>query len=777
MGVGKIIKQPRPANGNTLLICIDQDAVISSLEGPVIHLLGYQPAQLLGKFLSDYVPEADQNNLNCLFDNCTDRSEFRLRRSDGSLMYADVFVYDVFNDDGIHIGFCLRVYDMTARMAQISSLIENEEKFLAIIDNTRDIICIFRDRKILYINEVSVKILGYPKEELYRRDYFSLFSESDRERIEEYELVYKDKRAGRWNFIAELITAGGKKLICEFDIKSISYGGLKASMAVIHDITDYKLALAELTQAKQEAESANRIKSDFLAMMSHEIRTPLNGVIGMTNLLLNTGLTAIQRDYAENIQASGENLISIINDILDLTKIDSGRMELESEAFELQVCIEDTLDLLAYKAIEKQLDLLYFIEHDVPAVLKGDVLRLRQILLNLVSNAIKFTGSGEIFISVQLLGQSADEVELKFQVKDTGIGIDPDKIAQMFEAFVQADSSTTRKYGGTGLGLAISKRLVNLMGGEIWAESEPGKGSEFFFTIKAKTSQVVKPRLRVKGNVVQLKDRRVLIVDDNQTNCQILKLHFESWGMKPVIADSGQAALSLLETEGAFHIAVLDYQMPGMDGVQLARKIRRMGRYEKLPLILLSSSGDHEQHSAGLFDARLLKPVRIKGLFDEVLHIMTDIEKRRKMAEPQTNQIDVNLSQRLPLRILIAEDNLVNQKLAISLLNLMGYKVDAVLNGAEVLKIMNEKEYDIILMDLQMPELNGIEATIRIREIYPPEKQPHIIAITANAMLGDREKCLEAGMVDYMSKPIKIFELQAALEKWGALKLESRKMV
>lgn len=777
MGVGKIIKQPRPANGNTLLICIDQDAVISSLEGPVIHLLGYQPAQLLGKSLRDYVPEADQNNLNSLFDNCTDRSEFRLRRSDGSLMYADVFVYDVFNDEGIHIGFCLRIYDITARMAQISSLIENEEKFLAIIDNTRDIICIFRDRKILYINEVSVKMLGYPKEELYRRDYFSLFSESDRERIEEYELVNKDKRAGRWNFIAELITEDGKKMICEFDIKSISYGGSKASMAVIHDVTDYTHALAELTQAKQEAESANRIKSDFLAMMSHEIRTPLNGVIGMTNLLLNTGLTAVQRDYAENIQASGENLISIINDILDLTKIDSGRMELESEAFELQVCIEDTLDLLAYKAIEKQLDLLYFIEHDVPTVLKGDVLRLRQILLNLVSNAIKFTNSGEIFISVQLLGQSADEVELKFQVKDTGIGIDPEKITQLFEAFVQADSSTTRKYGGTGLGLAISKRLVNLMGGEIWAQSEPGKGSEFFFTIKAKTSQVVKPRLRVKGNVVQLKDRRVLIVDDNQTNCQILKLHFESWGMKPVIADSGQAALSILGNESTFHIAVLDYQMPGMDGIQLAKKIRRMGRYEKLPLILLSSSGDHDQQSAGLFDVRLLKPVRIKGLFDEVLHIMTDIEKRRKMAEPQANQIDVNLSQRLPLRILVAEDNLVNQKLAISLLNLMGYKVDAVLNGAEVLKIMNEKEYDIILMDLQMPELNGIEATIRIREIYPPEKQPHIIAITANAMLGDREKCLEAGMVDYMSKPIKIFELQAALEKWGALKLESRKMV
>jgi PAS domain S-box-containing protein len=664
---------------------------------------------------------------------------------------------------------------MTARMAQINSLIENEEKFLAIIDNTRDIICIFRDRKILYINEVSVKMLGYPREELYRRDYFSLFSENDRERVEEYELVNKDKRAGRWNFIAELITAEGKKLICEFDIKSIRYGGSKASMAVIHDITDYTLALAELTQAKQEAESANRIKSDFLAMMSHEIRTPLNGVIGMTNLLLNTGLTAVQRDYAENIQASGENLISIINDILDLTKIDSGRMELESEPFELQACIEDTLDLLAYKAIEKQLDLLYFIEHDVPAVLKGDLHRLRQILLNLVSNAIKFTSSGEIFISVQLLGQSADEVELKFQVKDTGIGIDPDKIAQLFEAFVQADSSTTRKYGGTGLGLAISKRLVNLMGGEIWAESEPGKGSDFYFTIKAKTSQVAKPRLRVKGNVVQLKDRRVLIVDDNQTNCQILKLHFESWGMKPFIADSGQAALAVLENESAFHIAVLDYQMPAMDGVQLARKIRRMGRYEKLPLILLSSSGDHEQHSAGLFDARLLKPVKIKGLFDEVLHIMTDIEKRRKMAEPQTNQIDVNMSQRLPLRILVAEDNLVNQKLAISLLNLMGYKVDAVLNGAEVLKIMNEKEYDIILMDLQMPEMNGIEATIRIREIYPPEKQPHIIAITANAMLGDREKCLAAGMVDYMSKPIKIYELQAALEKWGSLKLAARR--
>ena len=774
MGIRKLIKQPRQANGNTLLICIDHNGIINSLEGPVIHLLGYQPDYLMGRVFREFIPDEDEHKLNCLFDNCTDRSEIRVRRSDGSLMYADAFVYDVFDDTHTHLGYCLRIYDMTARMAQINSLIENEEKFLAIIDNTRDIICIFSDRKILYINEVSVKMLGYPREELYRRDYFSLFSENDRERVEEYELVNKDKRAGRWNFIAELITAEGKKLICEFDIKSIRYGGSKASMAVIHDITDYTLALAELTQAKQEAESANRIKSDFLAMMSHEIRTPLNGVIGMTNLLLNTGLTAVQRDYAENIQASGENLISIINDILDLTKIDSGRMELESEPFELQACIEDTLDLLAYKAIEKQLDLLYFIEHDVPAVLKGDLHRLRQILLNLVSNAIKFTSSGEIFISVQLLGQSADEVELKFQVKDTGIGIDPDKIAQLFEAFVQADSSTTRKYGGTGLGLAISKRLVNLMGGEIWAESEPGKGSDFYFTIKAKTSQVAKPRLRVKGNVVQLKDRRVLIVDDNQTNCQILKLHFESWGMKPFIADSGQAALAVLENESAFHIAVLDYQMPAMDGVQLARKIRRMGRYEKLPLILLSSSGDHEQHSAGLFDARLLKPVRIKGLFDEVLHIMTDIEKRRKMAEPQTNQIDVNMSQRLPLRILVAEDNLVNQKLAISLLNLMGYKVDAVLNGAEVLKIMNEKEYDIILMDLQMPEMNGIEATIRIREIYPPEKQPHIIAITANAMLGDREKCLAAGMVDYMSKPIKIYELQAALEKWGSLKLAAR---
>jgi len=764
-------KKLRPVNGSNIYICIDLKGIIQSVEGPALHYLGYTNQQLIGSLLKDLVYEKDLMTYDYLIENCNDRGEFRLRKADQNLFYADAIILDVYDNDNNPVGYCFRIYDITSRMNEIFRLVEQEEKLRAIVDNTRDLIIIFNGRRILYTNDVAVKKMGFSHQEFLAMDYYHLYSSIDRERIEEYDLALKEEDRNNWSLSASVSTKAGNMLDCEIDVKSIHYNGRVAFMALIHDVTIPKKALKELESAKHDAESANRTKSDFLAMMSHEIRTPMNGVIGMTSLLMNTKLTSEQRDYAETIQVSGECLIDIINDILDFSKIESGRLELEEEPFELQACIEDTLDLFALKAIEKGLDLLYLIEADVAPVLLGDANRLRQVLVNLVSNAIKFTPQGEVYISVQTLQQTGDQLELRFAVKDSGIGIAQDMLPAIFEAFTQADSSTTRKYGGTGLGLAISKRIVNLMGGEIWAESEPGKGTTFYFTIQIKNSNEVRPRLHIKGNLARLQDKSVLIVDDNQTNRQILKLHFESWGMKPFLVESGQDALQLMaDSESLPEIAILDMQMPEMDGIQLAQLFKASAVLSKIPLILLSSTGDIESIPPRLFAAQLSKPIKLKALYEEVLNVITDLTKKNKMNDFHSS-LDSGLSVRIPLRILIAEDNMVNQKLAMSLLHLMGYKVEAVINGRQVLDILEKQDFDLILMDIQMPEMNGIEATVKIIETIPIEKQPFIIALTANAMVGDREKCLDAGMVDYMAKPIKINELQAMIEKWGTKKM------
>ncbi|MHC1774503.1 MAG: response regulator [Lentimicrobium sp.] len=762
----KMDLRPLDTKGSSLQICIDTFGSIRTAEGPAHDLLGYTTAELTGVSLYNLVPAEDRYIIGDISGNIADRAEFRLFRKDRGLFFADAIVCNLFDQKHDFSGVCLRIYDVTPRMSAIHNLIENEEKYRSICENSRDLICIFRKGRILYINEVSESLLGYPADELYAADYLSFFDLPDRERVEELRLNFRESSFPGNKFEAVLIARNGERRTCEFSLKKIGFMGKAAVLAVIRDITEFKSALEELTHAKSEAESANRIKSDFLAMMSHEIRTPMNGVIGMTSLLLSTQLTSVQRDYAETIQLSGDSLISIINDILDFSKIESGKLELEETHFELRSCIEDTLDLFAIKAIEKGLDLLYMIEPDVPSNLLGDSNRLRQILINLVNNAIKFTEKGEVYISVQLLQEKNGLNELKFSVKDSGIGIEQHTIANLFEPFIQADCSTTRKYGGTGLGLAISKRLVTLMGGEIWAESEQARGSTFSFTIMIKNSGIGKTKLHVKGYLPQLRGRRVLIVDDNQTNRQILRLQFDSWGMIPVLAASGEEALITIDSEDTFDLIVLDLQMPGMDGIELAGKIKIINFKGKAPLLLLSSSGDLGYIKGGLFSGQLSKPVRLKELFQEVLHIMTETSKNEKKVEKQ-GEIDFSLSSRFPLRILIAEDNMVNQKLTISLLNLMGYKVESVLNGREAVNILYEKSFDVILMDIQMPEMSGIEATIKIKELFPVSKQPIIIALTANAMAGDREKCIESGMVDYMAKPINVGQLQELIIKWG----------
>jgi PAS domain S-box-containing protein len=742
------------------IVTTDLDDNVTAWNAAAQELFGYTQAEALGRNIDDLVAKSDEQHAEAVEVNQrTADGQLRLvtrrTRKDGTLVDVDlraaailvggkmVGSYAIYND----------LSDVHRQKQYFESLLEISPTAIITVDN---------DNKVTSWNPAAEKLFGYTREEAIGCAIDELIAASADLGGEAREV---NRRGAEHEY--RLITRRTRKDGSLVDVQLLVApvlveGQLVGRYGIYHDV-------GELQRARQAAEEATEAKSTFLATMSHEIRTPMNAVIGMTGLLLDTELTPEQRGFAEVIRASGDALLGIINDILDLSKIEAGKLELERRSFVLRDSIEGALDLVAASAAARALDLACLLDPKAPVTLVGDATRLGQILANLLTNAVKFTDEGEVVLSVESRrvdeagGRGAEIYELHFAVRDTGIGIPKERIDRLFHSFSQVDASTTRRYGGTGLGLVISKRLSEMMGGTMWVQSEAGRGSVFHFTIKAEAA--TGPELAdVLVEHAQLAGKRLLVVDDNAANREVVKRQASSWGMVPRDTGSPTEALEWIRRGDPFDAAILDMQMPEMDGLALAREIRRFRDARVLPLVMLTSLGRREEdvHAGVDFAAHLTKPIKASQLQEALLKAFGQIsEEVRSVGTGIAG--DSEATGGAPLQVLVADDNAVNQQLALALLEKMGYRADVATNGAEVLEALARRPYDVVLMDVEMPVMDGLEASRRINQEWPAGQRPRIIAMTANAMQGDRETCLAAGMDDYLSKPIRREELAAAL--------------
>ena len=742
------------------------------------RLLGYEPEELLGRSAYDLFHPDDYAKARIARAKTNEIPEIatavhRIRTKSGAYLWFESTSKTVKDPQDERVMEIVTVSrDITFRKSIEESLTESERRLEQIIETVQEGITLCdKNGRFDIFNSAMEQLTGYTMAEANASGDFSriLYPLDDNRRHTLGDLKILLEKGQSTEVETTIQTKRGESRTILVSTSLVTFRNQVMFLSAYRDITERKRAEQELKGAKEAAEAATRAKSEFLAIMSHEIRTPMNSVIGMTDLLSHSTLNDEQRDFVDTIRGSGESLLTIINDILDFSKIESGKFDLEERPCEPRTCVEAVLDLLTPKAIQKGLDLLYWIDPQVPPYIIGDAHRLRQILINLGGNAVKFTDRGDVFVSVNLLWKLGEKLELQFSVRDSGVGIPADKLDRLFKPFSQVDTSTTRKFGGTGLGLAISMRLTQFMGGKIWAESEEGKGSTFFFTIKTSTPppDSVLPKVHTRAKVPELTGKRVLIVDDNATNLFILRSHCENWGMLVRTTQSPREAIQWVRIGDPFDVGILDMMIPEMDGHRLARELRSIRTRESLPLVLLSSAGvsTSEIGAGDLFSAAVAKPVKHDLLFDILMESMGGAKRSSSRRKPKPVE---RLGERIPLSILAAEDNPVNQKLLLRVLKEIGYEADVVPNGLEVMSAVKAKRYDIVFMDVHMPEMDGLEAARLILSIVPRDERPVIIAVTADALEGDREKCMQAGMDDYITKPIRIADIEGVLQRWSS---------